>query len=240
MLVLPLGSHYRVWQLSLTFSSISCCQAKLKTFNKKYTLPSLAHADGRTRAHSWKKTHGLSHCKPCASAAHVEPSIPVSHCSPSCFHSYGCDFQQVRSSSEKVLCLATNRPQDCVWFGRGMEAVFMKLTMSFQMGWCSLHTAGVWDCSFLQKSLSTSPCRLKQDEKYKTFHKNSQGSSGPQEPSWPSARCWGLKPQLRKAPLKMDPLQDAISREAHGVLKIFSQILLQSKYWRHVGICKTQ
>lgn len=69
-----------------------------------------------------KKPHGLSSCKPRASAAHVEPSIPFSHCSPSCFGSHGCDFQWVRSSFEKDFCLAINRPQDCVWFGRGMEA----------------------------------------------------------------------------------------------------------------------
>lgn len=148
MLLLPLGDHYRVWQLSLTFSSISRCLTKLQTFNKKYTLPSLAHTDGRTKAHSWKKPHGLSYCKPCASAAHVEPSIPFSHCSPSCFGSHGCDFQCVRSSFSKVLCLAISRPQDCVWFRTGMEAVFMRLTISFQMG-CSLHVTNCWGLRLL-------------------------------------------------------------------------------------------
>lgn len=143
MLLLPLRDDYRLWQLSLTFPSIFCCQTKLQTFNKKYTLPSLTHSDGRTKAHSCKKPPGLSSCKPRAFAAHTEPSIPFSHCFPSCSHSHGCDFQQVRSSFEKVLCLAIKRPQDCVIWERHGGCVH-----SLPNG-CSLQVTNCWCMRFL-------------------------------------------------------------------------------------------
>lgn len=143
MLLLPLRDDYRLWQLSLTFPSIFCCQTKLQTFNKKYTLPSLTHSDGRTKAHSCKKPPGLSSCKPQASAAHTEPSIPFSHCFPSCSHSHGCDFQQVRSSFEKFLCLAIKRPQDCVIWERHGGCVH------FLPNGCSLHITNCWCMRFL-------------------------------------------------------------------------------------------
>lgn len=83
MLVLPLGNHYRVWQLSLTFSSISRCQTKLQTFNKKCTLPSLSHTDGRTKAHSWKKTtwvvplQAMCICCPRGAFHPCQPLLPL-------------------------------------------------------------------------------------------------------------------------------------------------------------------
>lgn len=163
MLLLPLGDHYRVWQLSLTFSSISCCQTKLQTFNKKYIYQA-----SHTLMAEPRLTAGKNHTG-CPTASHVHllptwspPSLSATAPLPACIH-MDVIFNRWHHLLKKNCCLATNRPQDCVWFGGGMEAMLMRLTISFQMG-CSLHVTNCWCMRLLvpaEESLSTFPCILK-------------------------------------------------------------------------------
>lgn len=173
--------------------------------------------------------HGLSQCKPCASAAHVEPSIPFSRCSPSCFGSHACGFQLVRLSFEKAFCLATNRAQSCMQSRRVTETVLMRLTISFKMG-CSLHVSNCWGTRLLppaEESLYFS-MQTKVQWKVQNFLQKFWRHF------WTTGTCLTLSETLgtstparcrvlEKALVKTDPLQVAISREAHFSWKSLAQ-----------------
>lgn len=133
-------------------------------------------------------------CCPCGAFHRFQPLLPF-------LLGFTCVFQLVRSSFAKVLCLATNRPQGCMWSRRGTETTLMRLTISFKMGY-SLHVTNCWRTRLLstaEESLYFS-LQTKVAWKVQNFPWKSLSSSVPQEPAWPCVRCWKLQPQLSAGP----------------------------------------
>lgn len=203
MLLLPLGDHYRVWQLSLTFIfQHFLLSNKTANIQQKVHLPSLAHTDGRTKAHSWKKNtwvvllQATCICCPRGALHPFQPLFP-----------FLLAFTWMWFSRSDIIFWKSflfgykQAPGLHVIWGRhgGRAHEAHHFLPNGMLSAC--HKLLEHKVALPCRSLSTFPCRLKQDEMCKTCQKNSQGSSGPKEPAWPFARCWWLKPQLRKVPL---------------------------------------